>query len=280
MKWLRRNRFRLLVAGILFFSLLLFVAHMKEQRHHNFLDRALIWVTAPIESAAVWCIEGVAGLWHDYIYLVGLREENDELKNKLAGEIGKDAQLAELQAENERLRKLLNMRESLGSAQVATAKVIGVGTSPVQRTIRIAAGSSSGVRVGNVVVANGGLVGRVWVVTGGYAGVRLIVDGSSAVDVVDQRSRARGIVRGQGEDEECSIDYLVRTADVASGDRIVTSGIGGVFSAGLLVGTVSGVTSPNVGVFRKASLKPAVEFMKLEEVIVIFSNSPVSEGER
>jgi rod shape-determining protein MreC len=279
MSWLRRNRFRLLVAGILGFSLLLFVAHMKEQRRRNLLDRALVWVTSPIENAAVWCIEGVGGLWHDYIYLVGLREENDLLKKKLADEIGKNAQLAELRAENDRLRELLDMRHSLGSVSVVTAKVIGAGTSPVQRTIRIAAGSSVGIKVGNVVVANGGLVGRVWVVTGDYAGVRLIVDGSSAVDVIDQRSRTRGIVRGQGEDEECSIDYLVRTADVATGDRIVTSGIGGVFSAGLLVGTVSRVTSPNVGVFREASLAPAVEFVKLEEVMVIVSPSSAGEGE-
>ena len=81
-----------------------------------------------------------------------------------------------------------------------------------------------------------------------------MVDSRSAVAVIIQRSRARGIVRGRGEDEVCSVDHLVRTADVQVGDVAVTSGVGGAFPPGLQVGTIVIASSPKVGVFRDAEL--------------------------
>jgi len=192
-----------------------------------------------------------------------------------------NARLAELETENQRLRALVNMQQVLGQEKIIAARVIGVNTSPVARTIRVNVGSSAGVKIGDAVVSGVGLVGRVSTVVTGYAIVRLIVDGSSAVDAVIRRSRARGIVRGQGEDEACSLDYLVRTADVEVGDEVVTSGIGGVFSAGLKVGRIASVTSPSVGPFREAVLQPEVDFQTLEEVLVVTSNdeAPASQGE-
>ena len=263
---------------MLVFSLLLFVAHMKERRSLNWLDKALLWVTSPIQHAIVWSIDGVAGLWNDYVYLVGVREENKELKLRLEELVRQNARLAEVEAQNERLRKLINLKETLGDRPIVAARVIGVSTSPVSRTIRLNAGESQGIKVGDAVMAEGGLVGRITGVTSGYSQVRMIVDGSSAVDIIIQRSRARGIVRGQGEDEECSVDYVVRTADVEIEDVAVTSGIGGVFPAGILVGTITSVTSPSAGVFRAAKLEPAVEFQTLEEVVVVFSSSNRQSG--
>ncbi|MBW1807335.1 MAG: rod shape-determining protein MreC [Deltaproteobacteria bacterium] len=281
MSWFQRNRIRLLVAGLLFFSLLLFLAHMKERREQNWFDRALLWLTSPIQNAIVWTIDGVASTWKGYIYLVGVEEENQLLKKQLDQAKRGNARLAELETENQRLRALVNMQQVLGQEKIIAARVIGVNTSPVARTIRVNVGSSAGVKIGDAVVSGVGLVGRVSTVVTGYATVRLIVDGSSAVDAVIRRSRARGIVRGQGEDEACSLDYLVRTADVEVGDEVVTSGIGGVFSAGLKVGRIASVTSPSVGPFREAVLQPEVDFQTLEEVLVVTSNdeAPASQGE-
>jgi len=214
MSWFQRNRIRLLVAGLLFFSLLLFIAHMKDRREQNWLDRSLLWLTSPIQHAIVWTIDGVANTWRGYVYLVGVEEENQLLKKQLDEAKRGNARLAELETENQRLRTLVNMQQVLGHEKIIAARVIGVNTSPVARTIRISIGGSAGVQIGDAVVSGVGLIGRVSTVVSGYATVRLIVDGSSAVDAVIRRSRARGIVRGQGEDEACSLDYLVRTADV------------------------------------------------------------------
>ena len=79
MSWARRNRVRLLIAGLLLLSFFLFTAHMKDTRSLNWLDKSLLWVSAPVQKAMVWVIDGAASLWKDYVYLVGLREENQQI---------------------------------------------------------------------------------------------------------------------------------------------------------------------------------------------------------
>lgn len=278
MSWIRRNRAHVLVVGLLLLSLLLFIANMKKPANRNWLDRALLWVTAPVQNAVVWVIDEAVDLWQGYVFLVGLREENQQLEDRIEELELEVARLREIKAENARLRELVDMRERLPGVPTLAARVIGVGTSAVARTIRIAAGADDGVQRGTAVVSGAGLVGRVISVTGDYAEVQLVVDGRSAVDVVIQRSRARGIVRGRGEDELCSVDHLVRTADVEVGDTAVTSGVGGIHPPGLPVGTIKRVTSPEAGVFREADLEPAVDFEALEEVLVVLPREQVPEA--
>lgn len=279
MSWFRRNRAYLLVVGLLLFALLLFIANMKRPANRNWLDRALLWVSAPVQEALTWAIDGAVDTWESYVFLVGLREQNRQLKSRIEELELEVARLREAEAENARLRELVDMRERLPAVQTLAARVVGVGTSPVARTIRIAAGTDDGVQMGAAVISGAGLVGRVINVVGDYAEVQLVVDGRSAVDVVIQRSRARGIVRGRGEDELCSVDHLVRTADVEVGDTAVTSGVGGIHPPGLPVGTINRVTSPEAGVFREADLEPAVDFQSLEEVLVVLPRSQIPGGE-
>ncbi len=273
MSWWQRNRLRVFWAGLLILALALFQAGLKDAGKRNWLDRALLWVTAPVQHAVVWVADGASNIWHDYIALVGVREENRALRRQLEQAQKQLIRARELEAENQRLQTLLDLKRSHSWGQTIAARVVAVGTSPVARTIRIDAGSDQGVTVGDAVVGGRGLVGRVTSVVGGWAEVRLVVDGHSAVAAVNQRSRARGIIRGQGESDLCSIDYLVRTADVKIGDRFVTSVIGGVFPPGILIGEVTEVGSPQVGVFRRASLKPSERFERLEEVLVMPTRS-------
>ena len=271
MSWFQRNRIRIFFATLLLFLFLIFISRMKEPRNINWLDRTLIWITAPLQHAVVWVFDGIAGIFGEYVFLVGVYEENQNLKGQV-GQLQRElAAMAEMKAENLRLRELVNMREPLREARMLAARVVGVGTSPFSRIIRIDVGSADGVKESDAVVAGSGLVGRVSGTTGGYSQVRLLVDGQSAVAVVDQRSRAQAIVKCQSEDDLCSLQHLVRTADVEVGDRVVTSGVGGAYPPGLLVGKISRVTSPSVGVFRQAELVPAVEFQTLEVVLVVTS---------
>jgi rod shape-determining protein MreC len=271
MSWFQRNRVRIFFAALLLFLFLIFIARMKDPRNLNWMDRALIWITSPFQHAVVWVFDGVAGIFGDYVYLVGVHEENQKLKEQVEQLQRELSALEETRVENLRLRKLVNMSESLGDIRMVAARVVGVGTSPFTRIIRIDVGSNDGVKEGDAVIAGAGLAGRVMGTTGGYSRVRLLVDSQSAVAVVDQRSRAQAMVRCKGEDDLCSLSHLVRTADVEVGDLVVTSGAGGAYPRGLLVGRISRVTSPSVGVFRQAELVPAVEFQSLEEVLVVTS---------
>ncbi|HOX45573.1 MAG TPA: rod shape-determining protein MreC [Myxococcota bacterium] len=269
-----RNRRWLAALGLSLFALLLLAAQLRAPHEQNWIDRVVLWLTAPLQKAVGWSLEGGASLWRSYVWLVDVEEENARLRTELAALRNTLTDQRTLLAENERLRELTRMRSQLGALPVTGARVIGLGTSPVSRVVRIDAGASEGVQVGDAVVAGGGLVGRVSGVSGGWAEVLLLVDSRAAVDVVVERSRARGIVRGRGDLRGVDVDHLVRTADVQVGDELVTSGLGGTYPSGLRVGTVLSVTTPMVGVFRDAELTPAVDFALLEELLVVRAPVP------
>jgi len=126
------------------------------------------------------------------------------------------------------------------------------------------------------VVNASGVVGRIVSVSPNYAKVLLIIDQNSAVDCLVQRSRDRGMVRGQSA-QVCRLDYMVKSASVKEGDGVITSGLGRVFPKGLPVGTILNVKEGDGALFKEIAVTPAVDFSKLEEVLVILQG--VNSGE-
>jgi rod shape-determining protein MreC len=120
-----------------------------------------------------------------------------------------------------------------------------------------------------------GVVGRVVSVSPNYAKVLLIIDQNSAVDCLVQRSRDRGMLKGLMS-EICKLDYVAKSCDVAVGDIVVTSGLGGVFPKGLPVGQVLTVKEMLGELFKDIEIRPAVDFSKLEEVLVILEENKPS----
>jgi len=123
------------------------------------------------------------------------------------------------------------------------------------------------------VVSAEGLVGRVIGVGNQHAKVLLIIDGNSAVDSFIQRSRARGVLVGLGR-EMCLLKYVQRNEDVQVGDKVISSGMGGVFPKGLIVGTVQEVVRGSSGLFQRVEVEPAANFSRLEEVMVVIETPP------
>jgi rod shape-determining protein MreC len=103
--------------------------------------------------------------------------------------------------------------------------------------------------------------------------VLLIDDHNSALDGIDQRSRARGIVAGM-VDDGVIMKYVDRGEDIKAADTVVTSGLDGIFPRGLLVGTVAGVHREGPGLFLVVQLTPAVHFHELEQVLVVRQQAP------
>jgi rod shape-determining protein MreC len=273
MSWLWKHRVGVFGVGVVLFCFVLFRARVREPFEQTWFDKTLVVVTAPIQKAMIWTIDGAVSFWKDYIELRSVREDNLSLKNEIDELQRHLTAFAESEAENLRLRALIEMRDTIPTYQVLGARVIGAGNPPVARVIRIDRGLDDGLKVGDAVIAGSGLVGRVSGALSGYAEVTLIVDGRSAVDIVTQTHRSRGIVRGTGVDDACVIEYLFRSVEVSIGERVVTSGLGGGFPSGLLVGTISRIAAPEVGVFQDVELRPAVSFASLEEVLVVLSTA-------
>ena len=122
------------------------------------------------------------------------------------------------------------------------------------------------------VIAPAGVVGRVVVPSASAAKVQLLIDRNAAVGALIERSRAQGLVVGQG-DEWLRMEYVSEVADVASGDLVVTSGIDGIYPKGFIIGLVVTVEKSG-GAYRRIVVKPAVDFSSIEEVLVVLTPTP------
>ncbi len=209
----------------------------------------------------------MASGFQNYIYLWHTRQENVTLTDENRKLLNAIESLRETEQENIRLRKLLNFEEQTKS-QAVVARVIAKDVSTDFRAVRINRGESSGIKRNMPVVSNEGIVGRILRTTANTADVVTILDLLSAVDVINERSRARGVFEGLTDDSGI-LRYTVRTDDIQPGDGLISSGLGGVFPKGKPVGIVSKVTKKPFGISQDVEVRPSVEFSKLEEVLVL-----------
>src|SRR5207247_9702217 len=151
--------------------------------------------------------------------------------------------------------------------ELLTARVIGRDATGLARTLTIDRGESAGVARGAAALAPAGVVGQVFLVSRHAARVLLVSDHNSGVDVLVQRTRARGIVQGTIE-AGCVLKYVKRTEDVQVGDELVTSGMDGIFPKGLPVGRVVAIDKRGQGLFQSAEVAPRVDVDQLEEILV------------
>jgi len=249
-------------------------ANLKDPSRTNVIDRLLLQLSAPAQSAATQFALGVSGIWEEYIYLVEVKRDNERLADDNARLREANHRLTSDAAENRRLRRLLQLRDELEGTMLS-ARVIGKDHSVHFRVTRLELdrGERDRVKPGMPVVTPDGLVGQIQRTEGRFSDVLLIADATSRVDVVIQRNNARGILRGTGLDDEykCQIEHLSREDDVRVGNLVVTSGLGKRFPASILVGEISKVVKPDFGLYQQADVRPAVNFSQLEAVLVMTS---------
>jgi len=213
--------------------------------------------------------------WSD---LYELRSRNEQLESLVDELMIENVRLKEVEAQNEDLRRKLGFAEMhpqyvLKAAEIR-GRVIGYEPNNFMSILIIAVGQRNGVRKGMPVVSERGLVGYVHAVGANWAKVLLIVDPSSSVAALVQSSRAPGIVSGHlGED--LMMNYIPQDEQIAPGDVILTSGTGGKYPKGLVIGQVIEVHQRDVDTFQQAIVRPSVNFEKLETVLVIASFEPI-----
>jgi rod shape-determining protein MreC len=263
---LRKYRTPLLAGCLILAALLFYSARLRQRETTNVFEQTALGLTAPVQGGVDIIADGVAGVWSAFLGIFGnspevlrLSAENRRLRSELA-------QLTELRLENERLSRLLAFREEI-ARQAVPARVIAEDASSWFRTVLIDRGRQDGVREGLPVVVAEGVVGRVIKSAASESRVLLATDASSAIAGLVQRTRARGICRGQGN--LLSFDFAMHWEEIEEGDLIVTSGTGGVFPKGLTVGTVSRVSPGGFGLFKTVEVTPSVDFYRLEEVLVL-----------
>ena len=268
--WWRKNR-PLVFAGVLLLTALLWYSvNLRQKDETNFLESVVLRATGPVQATLDRAIVGAADIWGHYLYLVDTSEDNQELIKENRTLRAVLAQSDEVRLENERLRLLLEFKEAQ-AFETLPARVIAEDASSWFRTVMIDKGSEQGVTEGMPVVVAEGVVGRVVRSSPRFSRVLLITDASSAVASLLQGNRARGVCRGKGE--QLVFDFVLRQEGVGIGDRVVTSGMGGVFPKGLMVGSVKGVNRQEFGLFQEIEVTPSVDFSHLEEVLILLRSS-------
>jgi len=269
----KRFREPIFVIALLAVPFVLFFVRAKKGRDLNALDRAVIFIIAPAEKVITLAVFGVVDAWQAYGALWGVREENLKLRrdNLKANQL--EQQAAELKLENDRLRRLLDFVDKQPPARLLIARIVAVGASPHSHTLRIARGTDDGVVKGAPVIAPEGVVGIVSQLTGSYADVQLILSPLSAIPAIAQRTRSRSTVKGTGDIARCKLTYALRADDLQEGDVLVTAG-GPGFPQGLRIGRAVNVVKKSHGLFLEADVVPAVDFSRLDEVLVVLDRAP------
>ncbi|MGZ6131419.1 MAG: rod shape-determining protein MreC [Myxococcaceae bacterium] len=268
LSFVRRHREPLLVCILLAHALGMFLGSSRRVREPNVIDRVALAMTAPVQRAAVASIDGVVNAWQQYVSLRSVRREVGKLQAENAQLRGDVVGLAEARAENDRLRRLIHYEEGNPGPKVV-ARVLGINPDPNRLTLRIDRGEGDGVRRGQAVVTADGVVGQVLRATASAADVLVAFDPNCRLGGRIQRTRARVGVSGSGEAQALKLEYLLRSEDLEEGDLVVTSGTDGVYPPGLVVGRVTGVQRQTSGMFLNAGILPAVNFTRVEEVVVL-----------
>lgn len=193
-----------------------------------------------------------------------LKKRNEELTAQVA-------ELSEAQETAERLEKLVGLKSTY-SLESTAARIIGSTGDAWTDSVIIDKGSASGFEVGMPVCSSGGVIGRIIEVSANTSTVRLITDDQSGVSAMIQGSRAQGVLQGQA-DGTLRLEYVVSDAEVATGDIVITSGIGGTFPKGLPLGTVASIDRAPNAVYYTIVVRAASSAESNEEVLVITSVS-------
>jgi rod shape-determining protein MreC len=203
-----------------------------------------------------------------------LVERNRELEAAVASLQVEVVRLREIEQDHERLSGLLDYASSHEEQSLVTGDVVARETSGFLRYIIINRGARDGVEVGDPVITDMGLVGRVADVTATAAWVRLAVDQGSAVNARLQDARAEGTVVGQLQGG-LRMQHIPREAVIEEGDLVLTSGLGGNFPAGIVIGQVVSVRQQVAELFQEAEIRPTVDFDHLEIVSVVTDFEPI-----
>jgi len=202
--------------------------------------------------------------------MASARHKNIELNERLIDVSVKASQFTEDHYENMRLRRMLGFDLQI-PYRLVPAEVIGLRSGASVKSMEINVGKNQGVSANMPVITADGIVGKIIGASANTAVVQLLIDHNCRVSAIDQNTRAMGIIRWTGG-RLLELGDVPIESNIAAGDTIISSGLGGLFPPGLLIGTVAATEDPQATLFKKIQVKPAVNFGTIEEVFVVISN--------
>ena len=271
-----RQRSGYLFLAVMLGHVILISAQVNSRSGVSVLESVTFGIFSEVQRGSSSGVSSFRNVWNRYVGLRRVEAENASLKRELDDV---KIQLQERRALADRargLQGLLDLRDR-SNLQTIAAEVIASSASLDFRTMTIDKGTGYGLQADMAVIAPAGVVGRVVIPTLRSSKVQLLIDRNAAVGALIERSRAQGVAMGSG-DPRLRLDYVSESADVVVGDLVVTSGIDGIFPKGFTIGTVDAVEKSGPS-YKRITIKPAVDFSSLEEVLVVLTPTPIHQAE-
>src|SRR5450432_533731 len=263
-----RHRNLSVLAAVLFVQVFGLAVQVKRSNDPQQTRLIRVWAVAtitPFEQAIVHTQGAVYGVWHNYLYLRGVRQENRDLKAQVEQLKLEQVRLSQDASQARRLQALLGFKEQ-SILQTMPAQVVGSSGSEQSRSLFLDKGSEDGLKKNMAVITSEGVVGKILQIYPHTAQVLLINDQTSGLGAIVERLRLQGIVRGS-PNGETMLEKVMADEEVQPGDKVITTGGDGIFPKGLPVGSIVKVSSSDL--FLKIRLHPAADLSRLEEVLVI-----------
>ena len=262
---------------ILLVSLMVLVAligfSLKDRNELTWMEKFVKDTVVFMQSIVHKPAQLVAGFFENVNDLRHTYEENKRLKAHLEQYVLLQSEVESLKKENEHLRELLDKKESLRDFVAIQATVIGRNPDRWEEKLIVNKGSQHGVQKNMAVITPQGLIGKVRSVSPFSATVQLL-------SAKDRQNRISAFIQGdenvfgliEGYDEEREALLLKRIpydAKVEKGQRVFTSGLGGIFPKGLFIGEIEEVVADEYGLTQIAYIKPAANFYDIDDVIIV-----------
>ena len=266
----QRKHFIGFLASILIFSLVLMTVNVRYEKSNLFFESIVVWFFSPIQNLLTSTTSYVSDAFDHYFFLVETSKENDRLLLKVNLLSKKNNELIE---RNKLLERSDNLIEFLDKDErpFVIAKVIGYDATQWSKVIFINRGTNHKVQKNSSVMNNAGVIGHVIHSSPKSSKVLLITDSRSAVDSLFQETRESGITVGTGENI-CEMKFVPISAKINLGDKVISSGLGGVFPKGLVVGRVVDIVKQSQELFQDIMVEPSADLSNIEEVIVLLPN--------
>lgn len=266
---LGRYRNLIVLVGVLFVQVLGLAVQVKRTTETDSSRLIRVWavgVISPLEKALVWTQTSTGNLWHNYLYMRGVRAENRDLKQRIEQMRIEQVRLSQDADQARRLQALLAFKEQFISKTMA-AQVIGSTGSEQSRAIYLDKGEKDGIKPDMAVITADGIVGKVLHAYRSTSLVLLISDQTSGVGAILEKSRLQGILRGMPSGE-IALERVMSDEQVPAGELVLSSGGDRIFPKGLPIGRVTRV-SPGSDLFLNIQVKPTANLSKLEEVLIV-----------
>ena len=267
-------RFKVLIALVIVLVAFMIRGATSEEGLAGFTSQLMSTITAPLQKISSSTAHAATEFFSQFVNASSIKEENEELQAQINELNQKLVDYEKIKAENEQYKQFLEIKELNPDYQFETATVIGRDPNERFGSFTIDKGSLHGVSFEDPVITSAGLVGRVYEVGLTSSKVMTILDVSTNVGAYDSQTQDTGIVTGYAglaDQGLCRMIYIDRESSVAVGDLITTSGSGGTYPQGLVIGTVTDIRPDDHSVSLVATIQPAEDILNVKDVVVITS---------